>query len=321
MTAAAFALRHPLLTLGRSYTRRFPGGPGAGLIGGLSSGGLTGMRGLRRSAYRGWTTTSAGDHYFVDTVAFVEQYLYLFGVWEPALQRWLQGRLSDGDVLIDIGANVGAVSIPGARLVGAGGSVVAVEAIPSTAGRLRRNIERNSLTNIRVVEAAVSDEKGDLELHVPTEYNRGATSVIDSEGSVEAFTVPAAPLGDLLTADEIARTRVVKIDVEGAEPEVLSGLLPLLPDMPADVEIQVEVSPGRIGVRGHTVKDIFSPLESLGFHAYRLDNEYSPFLYPPQVHDPRLPQRIHHPVQEDCDVVFSRIDSETLVPRVPIHSD
>lgn len=291
--------------------------PATPLIAALTSGGLTGRRGLHRHPFTGTTRTRTGDMFRVDTTDLIEQYIYLFGVWEPDLQAWLRGRLQKGDVVIDVGANIGTVSIPAARLVGPNGSVVAVEAVPSIIERLRTNVALNSLTNVRIIECAASNRSGEITLHMPSKYNRGGTSIIDTDRAEGRFTVPSAPLSELLRTDEVGGARIIKIDVEGAEPEVIDGLIPILDDMRHDLEIHVEISPGRMGVNGHTIHSIFVPLERAGFHAYLLRNTYSALAYPPAIRKTEAPRRVRHPVTEQCDVIFSRIDAPDLQPLHP----
>ncbi len=310
-----FSARHPALSLGRAYARHLPSRLGAGIVGALTAGGMTGARGLRRHPFTGLTRTRDGDTFQVDTVDGIEGYLHVFGVWEPDLQAWLRGRLRPGDTVIDIGANIGAVTVPAARLVGPAGAVVAIEAIPGTAERLRTNLELNGLSShVRVVQAAASDHVGDLTLYLPSKYNRGGTSQVDAGDSAAAYTVPCAPVTDLATTAELAAARIIKIDVEGAEPEVVAGLTPALDRLRDDVEIQVEVAPERMRVGGFTVDDVFGPLEDVGFLPYLLRNDYHPARYVSNTEHPEPPRRIRRPIREQCDVVFSRIDAEVLRP-------
>src|SRR5436309_218434 len=71
------------------------------------------------------------------TNEILQQYLYYFGVWEPHVTSWICGRLRPGDGFIDVGANIGYYTLLASHLVGAAGTVVAVEASPKTFARLR----------------------------------------------------------------------------------------------------------------------------------------------------------------------------------------
>jgi hypothetical protein len=74
--------------------------------------------------------------------------------------------------------------------------------------------------------------------------NIGATTTLPSRrGGRHCATVAASRLGDLLTADEKARVRLIKIDVEGAEPPVLHDILDHLDAYPADMDLIIEANP------------------------------------------------------------------------------
>lgn len=194
--------------------------------------------------------TSIDGLRFVGTLKGVSQrILYHFGIFEPNMSAFLREHLHPGDVYLDVGANIGYFSIYGARLVGPTGSVVAVEAAPATFVALQASLQRNGATNVRAINEAAFDSVSTLSLFtVEDEENPGGASVVKAVGPPIA-EVPARPLADMLTADEIARTRVVKIDIEGAEGQAVAGLLPVLPQMPHDVQFVVEVQPDtRAGV-------------------------------------------------------------------------
>ncbi|WP_039938083.1 FkbM family methyltransferase [Streptomyces himastatinicus] len=258
--------------------------------------------------------TRFGATFAVDTQDLIQRYLYLFGVWEPHMTRWLQRRLRPGDVFVDVGANIGYYSILASRLVGPGGTVVAVEASPTFHQLLLRHARRNRSTNIRAVNAAVSDRDELLTFILASSRNMGANSIVPYDGPAEStFDIAARPLPDLLTEDEIARARVIKIDVEGAEGGVVRGLIPLLPRLRPDAELTIEVTPERMADLGESVEELLETLTSHGFHTYHLTNDYAAATYPPAIHGPaRVPRRWHGPVTAESDLIFSRVDAATL---------
>ena len=110
------------------------------------------------------TTTRDGLRMRVRFPDKIQKHIYLFGVWEPSITRFVNNRLRPGDLFVDIGANVGYYALLAAKRVGPSGAVVAIEASPSIACRLRENIALNGFTNIEVVEAAVSERRKTLPL-------------------------------------------------------------------------------------------------------------------------------------------------------------
>ncbi|WP_433341223.1 FkbM family methyltransferase [Streptomyces sp. CA-253872] len=258
--------------------------------------------------------TRVGTRFNVDTRDLIQRYIYMFGMWEPNLTKWLSSRLKPGDVFVDVGANIGYFSALGARLVGAGGGVVSVEASPTFAELLRANLRLNHADNVRLVEQAVSDREETLTLTLASSANMGANSIVPYDGPIEArHEVPASPLASLLTEDEVRRARVIKIDVEGAEGKAVRGLAPLLGQLRPDAEVTVEVTPSRMAELGDSAAELLGIMAAAGFHPYRLPNDYSPGSYPAAIRAPLPPlRRLRGDVNGESDLVFSRVDADVL---------
>ncbi|NED81952.1 FkbM family methyltransferase, partial [Streptomyces sp. SID11233] len=132
---------------------------------------------LRATPRQRQCRTRVGTRFNVDTRDLIQRYIYMFGMWEPNLTKWLGSRLKPGDVFVDVGANIGYFSALGARLVGPGGAVVSVEASPTFAELLRANLRLNRGDNVRLVEQAVSDREETLTLVLASSANMGANSI------------------------------------------------------------------------------------------------------------------------------------------------
>jgi FkbM family methyltransferase len=150
---------------------------------------------------------------------------YASGNNELPVQQAMAEHLKAGSVFFDVGANVGFLTVLGAHLVGPGGKVYAFEPVASNADYVRRNCRVNGFSQVRVLEAAVSNQCGQGQLNLAA-YSGGAAL-----SSVEAPPDPAGTqMVDLVTIDAaverdgLAPPHLVKIDVEGAELEVLQGM-------------------------------------------------------------------------------------------------
>lgn len=153
---------------------------------------------------------------------------YFEGDGEEAVQEILQKHLKAGMTFYDVGANIGLFSLIAARLVGEKGRVVAFEADPEIAGRLREHLARNQFTWARVEERAVWSGAKTVyfaRTNPETSPDRGLGHVVDAAGT-ETIEVRAVALDKF--AESERAPDLIKCDVEGAEAEVFRGAQSLL---------------------------------------------------------------------------------------------
>jgi FkbM family methyltransferase len=156
---------------------------------------------------------------YVDTRYPIERDM-LTGCYDPATLRVIQRVLKDGEVAVDVGANVGALTLPMAKIVGSAGQVVAVEPGPETYRRLLRNLEMNPSISARVhaFPVGLGEKAGDL-FWREDPVNLGNAGLLGSKG----VRVPVRTLDELVGDLVVTRIDFIKIDVEGMELEVLKG--------------------------------------------------------------------------------------------------
>jgi FkbM family methyltransferase len=179
---------------------------------------------------------------YIDVTESATMLLRAFGRYEPSKRRDLRNFLKPGMTFIDVGGNRGDFSLLAARAVGPTGRVVTVEPAPENCDCLRKMIETNKLTNMEVVQAALWDEDGEGELHLATKT--GWHSLTPRPGLPEVGTVAVrlVKLDNLVAELGIDRVDAVKIDVEGAEIQVLLGARGILtgfrPFVAMDIDAQ-----------------------------------------------------------------------------------
>src|ERR671921_1565097 len=138
-----------------------------------------------------------------------------------------------GDIVVDIGAHIGRYTVIASKRVGANGKVIAIEADPSNFEMLNRNIELNRLENITTMNYAAFSKETKLKLYLPagdifTKYNTIMSNWIWVKPEDKYVEVNANTLDNLLQQIGIKQVNWIKIDVEGAEFEVLKGAHNLL---------------------------------------------------------------------------------------------
>ena len=138
---------------------------------------------------------------------------------------WLLSKvLLDGDTVLDIGANMGYVSLYLSHLVGDRGRVYSFEPNPNLVDLMTRSIKKNKLKNITVFPVALGEEEGELPLSIPDGHTGMASlSRTFSHRAINTVRVPVRTLQTCLDSDLIGPVKLVKIDVEGFEWQVLKG--------------------------------------------------------------------------------------------------
>lgn len=194
------------------------------------------------------------------------------GDYELSVQEALAAHLGTGDVVLDVGANVGFFAVVCAHLVGPIGRVVAFEPVPANAAAVRRNAWLNGLSGLEVVLTAVGDRCGKATLVLAR--HAGGAALSDCDRPPDACgecEVPLTTLDDWLRR-EGARlpgpVKLVKIDVEGAELAVLHGARALLERVkplllielddpePAGVAVKTEACRAFCEERGYAVSQL-----------------------------------------------------------------
>jgi FkbM family methyltransferase len=183
------------------------------------------------------------------------------------LEEYEALRLSTrpGDVVFDVGANVGAYTVLFAQWVGPAGHVFAFEPVPSIARSLRAQLALNRMGDrVTVIEAAVINHAGTLALSAPGHagINRRA---LPQDDAAQRLVVPAVSL-DLFCAERGVVPGLIKIDVEGAELDVLRGARDTLAAMPGR-RVFIEWHPSLWPAYGVTVEEIQQELLRHRLHA------------------------------------------------------
>lgn len=169
---------------------------------------------------------------------------------ERGTRLLLERLLAPGDVFVDAGANVGVHTVAAARAVGAGGSVIAFEPFPATAALLRRTVAINGFESVvKIHDVALGAEGGEAQLHLGEMSGHHSLYDLDQQ-ETGTCGVTVVRLDDVVPPGRPAT--VLKIDVEGAELEVVEGARRVLDDNP-EAAVIAEFGPShlqRVGVSG-----------------------------------------------------------------------
>lgn len=191
--------------------------------------------------------------------------LYLTGEYEPEETRAIQRLLQAGDVAVDVGANVGYMTCVMAQAVGAHGAVHAFEPEARHFAALRRNVEGNRMSQVLCHRRALSSAAGEAALFLDPE-NPGDHTLVPIPGR-DSVSVETFSFDDYWRRISHSRPiRLVKIDVQGHELEVLHGMSDTLRD--GSIEgLLLEVWPYRLRRAGASSDDLLAILAGLGWPA------------------------------------------------------
>jgi FkbM family methyltransferase len=166
----------------------------------------------------------------VDTSSSIEYHLLFRGCHEPEIVNLIKQVVRPGNFCLDIGANIGAHTLLMARMAGSTGHVIALEPHPGICHRLRQNICLNRLTNIEVVNAALADRDGTIDLYgfAADAFEQGISSLRPDHEAKTKIEVRAIRGATLVREQRIEACDFIKIDVEGAESLVLRELSDLI---------------------------------------------------------------------------------------------
>lgn len=149
------------------------------------------------------------------------QYAPVVGNWEPQSQHIFSNLIKPGQIIFDLGANIGIHTLLFARLTGPSGKVIAFEPLSENANELRDNVKINNLEQVTIEEVAVSDKDGISEFFIGQHNTQG--SIVSTEnGAGQKVEVKTQKLDNYIKASGHLPD-FIKIDVEGAETNVLKG--------------------------------------------------------------------------------------------------
>lgn len=178
--------------------------------------------------------TSYGCEIFVDPSDSIGRTIFYFGDHDRKVSAILMKVLRPGDVCVDVGSNIGSVSLLAASLVGSTGLVLSFEPQPNLVELSRRTFDANGFHWVKVHAVALSDEDGEAQLNIPG-TSAGYASFRYHGGSGEHIQVTTAK-GDTALSAALAgrKIRLMKLDVEGHEAAVVKGCSNYLRGSPPD---------------------------------------------------------------------------------------
>jgi len=180
----------------------------------------------------------------------------------------LELEITSGENVIDIGAKIGIYSLAFSKFIGPTGKVFSFEPTPDSFNILKKNMNENHLENMIIEQKAVTD-KNEIQLLELFESNGNNRINNDSKNSININCTSL----DNYFSDSHEKISFVKIDVEGLEPKVLSGMKNVLEKNPK-IKILLEYNPKLMKFYGYVPEKILEDLTKQGFSLFDLEYDY-----------------------------------------------
>ena len=159
---------------------------------------------------------------------------------EPEFEH-LENFLTPGAVFLDVGGNTGIYTIKAAKFLSTnGGLVITVEPNPEMLAILAHNVRANAFANVRLRNFCLGQTAGAADLWM--NFDRPASfSLVHRDEKAAGFSVLVFPLDQIFPLEKLERLDYVKIDVEGAESQVLAGASETLKRFRPIVQLETEI--------------------------------------------------------------------------------
>ncbi len=161
---------------------------------------------------------------FVSTKDLIGWKIFFFGEYEADTNRVLAKYIKPGDTVIEAGANIGSETLLISKLIGSG-KLFAFEPNPYTFERMKMNLQINELTNVEACDIALGEQDGVIHFNIyPKNFcNSGMSSKYMETSRTRKIDIVQQKLDSFVQQHGIAKVDFIKMDIQGAEMDMISG--------------------------------------------------------------------------------------------------
>lgn len=208
----------------------------------------------------------------------MQRRIFWMGYYSADIVALLRAVLRPAMVVIDVGANIGEITLVAARRVGDAGRVIAVEPVNVIADRLSEHVRVNGLSQVTIVREALGNAGRDqvpiyasCGQDVPDEHQGLASLYGESEGHEPIEFVNMTTLDGMAASLHLARVDLIKIDIEGGELACLQGAETVLRRFRPMLIVEVQEFSARQA--GWSVKELFQYLCGFGYEFFTIGSK------------------------------------------------
>lgn len=217
---------------------------------------------------KGESTDLYKTHYgfllWLDQEKYLDRYIIENGVFEPDSSYIVNHLIKPGDVVLDVGANIGYYTVLFARLVKKSGKVICFEPSEHYRKLLKKNIEENELMNVSLMEYGLSDRARKSDIHIGD--SSATLHWVSESASSRIERITLEKLDDVIGQFNPDKIDFIKVDIDGHEPAFLAGAWQTIERF--NPVILLEISHMHYLEAGVTAWDFYDLLRKRGFHIY-----------------------------------------------------
>jgi len=212
-----------------------------------------------------------GIRFMIENHDYVMNRIFIRGVYERNTIRTVLPLIKDSDgVFIDCGANIGLYSLYLSTFVPKA-SIHAFEPLQRNLGFLKKNLELNGITSVKVNEFGLSNEEKEIDIFIVDEQNFGRTSEFSDNKDDKSERILLKTLDGYCEENNITELAFIKVDIEGAEFDFIKGAEKIIRASEKLVML-VEINECAYAAN-YTPEDLFNYIVGLGFDAF-IERDY-----------------------------------------------
>jgi FkbM family methyltransferase len=224
---------------------------------------------IKKGDERNLYQTSSKKLFWLNNTGHIDQEIIRRGIFEPKSTEIAQTLVKEGDVVLDIGANIGYYTVLFSKLVGKNGKVFAFEPTTHFLDILQRNLDANGVSNVEIVKCGLSNKKHTMEIGIgpssATLHPAPGFDRVDKREIIDLTTL------DIFTGNRnLPKIDFIKIDVDGHEPFFFQGAWDSLDKY--EPVVLLELSHLHYLKAGFTAWDFYDLLKERGYFIFHEDN-------------------------------------------------
>lgn len=213
-----------------------------------------------------------GIKYQLDRSCLMQWFIY----WDlqDITREKLYSLVKTGDVIFDVGTNVGETLLHFAKITGESGFVYGFEPDEKNYANVLKNISLNDFENVHVFDLGVSDKAETLKLFRVDSHNLGMNRILNEAEAAEFedfTTIETNTLDHIVEENKIEKVDVIKIDIEGYEMHALRGAKELLKKF--QPRLFIEVGYTRLLKHGTSPNEMIDFLQNLNYSVYHAETD------------------------------------------------